>query len=93
MTSAVSKIADACEESAKVQGDQLNMAMFFWYFVKSYLPSVRYCSHIHWISRILQGTRNTRPCLTGHPVIRPKQIYFWKSGSPYDIHRLGQQKL
>ena len=26
-----------------------------------------YCS-IHWISHFLQGTKKTRPCITGHPV-------------------------
>ena len=33
------------------------------------MHSVRYCaSRIHWTSHVLQGTRNTRLCITGHPV-------------------------
>ena len=33
-----------------------------------YLTSVRLLySIVHWTSYILQGTRNTRPCLSGHP--------------------------
>ena len=45
------------------------MSVFFWYLVKSD-ASVRYCmySSIHKISHVLQGIRNTRPCLNGHPV-------------------------
>ena len=43
------------------------MAVFFWYRVKSDLFSVRYCTSVHW-SHFVQGTRKTRPCLTGHPV-------------------------
>ena len=31
--------------SAKVQGDQLKMAVFFWYLVLSYLSSVRHCTY------------------------------------------------
>ena len=53
-----------------VQPDQINMAVVFWYLVKSDLSSVRYSPRIHWTSHVLQGTRNTRPCLTGHPVCR-----------------------
>ena len=44
------------------------MAVFFLYFVKSDLSSLRYRTRVHWTSHILQGTRKTRPCLTGHPV-------------------------
>ena len=45
------------------------MAMFFWYLVKSD-DSVRapWYSGVHWTSHYLQGTRNTRPCITGTPV-------------------------
>ena len=49
-----------------IQPDQ--MAVFFWYLVKSDLSIVRYCTHIHWTSHFLQGTRKTEPCLTGHSV-------------------------
>ena len=44
-----------------------NMAVFFWYFIKSDLSSVRYCTRLHWTSNFFQGTRKTRPCLTGYP--------------------------
>ena len=44
------------------------MALCLWYLVKSDLLSVRYCTSLHWTSHLLQGTRNTRPCITGHPV-------------------------
>ena len=49
-------------------GDQLNMAVCFWYFVKSDMTGVRYCTRVHWTSHYIQGTRNTRPCITRHPV-------------------------
>ena len=32
--------------------------------------SVGYFTRVHWTSHFLQCTRNTRPCLTGHPVYR-----------------------
>ena len=51
-----------------IQGDQLNMVMFFWYFVKSDLSSIRCNTHVQWKSHFLQGTRLTRPCLPDHPV-------------------------
>ena len=51
-----------------LQDDQLNMTVFFRYLVKSVLFSVRHSTRVHWISHFLQGTRKTRPCLTGHPV-------------------------
>ena len=38
--------------------DQLNMAVFFWYLVKNYFNSLRYCTRVHWTSYFLQGTRN-----------------------------------
>ena len=49
-------------------GDQMNMAVLFWYLVKSDWSSVRYCTGEHWTSHFLQGPRNTRQCITGHPV-------------------------
>ena len=52
----------------KVQGDQLYMAVFFWYLVKSDLSSVRVYISLHWKSHFLQVTRKKRPCLTGNPV-------------------------
>ena len=39
-----------------------------WYLVKSDVYFLRYCTHVHWTSHFLQGTINTRPCLTGYPV-------------------------
>ena len=52
----------------KVQPDQINIAMWFWYLVKRDLPSVGYCTRVHRTSHCLHVTRKTRPCSTGHPV-------------------------
>ena len=52
----------------RVTTDQLIMTVFFWYLVKSELPSVRYCTCVHWTSHFLQGTIKTRPSLSDHPV-------------------------
>ena len=49
------------DDNAEVQPEQINMAVPFWYLVKSDTG--------HWKGHSLQGTRNTRPCLTGHPVL------------------------
>ena len=56
---------------AILQPDQINIAVYFWYLVISVLYTVRYCTRVHWTSHFLQGTRNTRPCITGrgHPVL------------------------
>ena len=40
------------------------MAVLSWYLVTSDLFSLCYCTPVHF----LQGTRNTRPCITGEPV-------------------------
>ena len=61
-------------ETKKIlQPDQLNMTVFFWYLVRGDLAVVRYCTPIHvrvdWTNNFLQGIRNTRPCITGHPVV------------------------
>ena len=68
--------------SFSLQGDQIDMAVFFWYLVKSDFCRIRYCTHEHWISHYLprileniyilhlQGIRNTRSCFTGHFVGR-----------------------
>ena len=32
------------------------------------LSSVSYCTRIHLTSHFIQGARNTRPCITGHPI-------------------------
>ena len=29
-----------------IEGDQINMAVFLWYLVKSYLSGLRYCTRI-----------------------------------------------
>ena len=50
------------ESSIDIQGEQLKMAVFFWYIVKSNLSSVRYCNRVNCTSQFLQGTRKTRPC-------------------------------
>ena len=49
-----------------IQGDQLYMAVGFWYLVKRYLSSVRYCI-VATVKKCqcLQGTRKPRPCLFG----------------------------
>ena len=52
-----------------IQGDQLNMILCFWYLLKSDLYSVHVYSIVHCTSHFLQGTRKTRPCLNGHPVV------------------------
>ena len=36
--------------------------------LKRDLTIVRVCTPVIWTSHFLEGTRNTRPCLTGHPV-------------------------
>ena len=41
----------------ELQPDQINMAVFIWYLLKS----------------DLQGTRKTRPCITGHLKDRLRQ--------------------
>ena len=43
---------------------------FFWYLVKGELASVRYYIPVYWTSHFLQGSRNTRPCKTGHPACK-----------------------
>ena len=50
-----------------VQPDQINIAMSFWYHAKSDFSSVRY--YITGKLDFLQGTLNTRPCITWHPVV------------------------
>ena len=35
-----------------------------------YCTLLAYCTRIHRTSHFLQGTRNTRPCITGHPVVQ-----------------------
>ena len=40
--------------------------------VQGDLSSIYVYSSLHWTSHFLQGTRKTRPCLTGHPVYTPE---------------------
>ena len=42
------KISDEKTPSGRVQPDQINMAMFFWYLVKRDLSSVRSCTLVDW---------------------------------------------
>ena len=44
------------------------------YLVKSDLVIVFYTTSVHWTSHFLKGTRNTRSCLTGHPVAKAKGL-------------------
>ena len=37
----------------------------------TYVLIWRYCTHVRWTSNFLQGTRNTRPCITSHSVPHP----------------------
>ena len=46
-------------EMAKVQPDQINMAVFCWYLLKRDLSSIGYCTRVHWTSHFFQGTRKT----------------------------------
>ena len=50
-----------------IQPDQINMALFYWYLLKSD-PRLRYCTVAY--------TRNTTPCLTGDPVKSRYISYF-----------------
>ena len=61
------------------QPDQVNMAVLFWYLVKSdasvrirtVYPIVYSTLYIRWTRHVIQGTRTTRQCITGHPVVDP----------------------
>ena len=48
----------------ELQGNQLYMAMCFWYLVKSYLSTVQYTGKVI----ILQGAGKTQPCLSARVV-------------------------
>ena len=52
-----------------LQHEKINMAVYFWYLIKSDLSSVRNFNTVHWTSFFIQGTRYTQPCITGHPVV------------------------
>ena len=56
--------------SLDLQGGHLNMAVLFWYLVKSYLSATtaRVKSSVHWTSLSLQGTRKAQPSLSGRVV-------------------------
>ena len=66
-----------------VQGEQLDLAVFFWYLGKSDLSSVHVYSSVHWTSHFLQGTIEELPCLTGHLVAYV--LAFFRSGSSFII--------
>ena len=46
-------------------GDKLYMALLFWYILKLDLSNVRYMYSSVLQCNFLQGTRTTRPCLSG----------------------------
>ena len=50
----------------RIQGAQLYMTVCFLFLV----PCKKWIVHcpVYWTSHFLQGTRKTRPCITGHPV-------------------------
>ena len=52
----------------RVQDDQLNMAVRFWYLWESDMSGLHMYNGVHWTSHFLQGFIKTQPCLTGHPV-------------------------
>ena len=61
-----------------LQGDLLNTVVFVWHLGKSDLSSVRVYLSVHWTSHFLQGTRQTRQCLSGQVVVKLNLGY-----SPY----------
>ena len=63
---------------AYVQGDQLNMAVCFWYLVNSDCPVWATVHPVQWASQFLKCTRKTRLCITGHNVVNS----FVKGGIP-----------
>ena len=42
--------------------------VFLWHLVKSHLSSTCNSTQVHWTIKFVQGTENTRPCITGDPV-------------------------
>ena len=58
----------ALTSTSRYRVTSLTWPRFFLYLVKSYLSCVRYRTRVHWTSHVSQGSRKTRPCLTGHPV-------------------------
>ena len=71
--------------------DQINMSVFFLYFVKSELYSLRQCTPVHCTGHFFQSTRTTRPCLSGDPAgEREKSTNYvptWE-GSRKKFHRI-----
>ena len=58
-------VLTADQYSNYIQGDQLNMDVFFWYAVCD-LFSVHVYSDVNWTSHFIQATRKTRKCLTNN---------------------------
>ena len=52
-----------------------NLNRWTWPCFSGILSKVRYCTFVNWTSHVLQGTRNTRPCITGHA---PCSKELWK---------------
>ena len=59
--------ANTKSRNLNLQGDQLNMAVFFWYKVTCPVYAT-----VHVYTESIFTTRKTHPCLTGHPV--PKKM-------------------
>ena len=68
-----------CVIFTRVQGDQLNIAVSFWYLVKSDLSSERYCTRVHWTSHFFQGTRKNTAVFNWSPCILQifAQYFVW----------------
>ena len=63
-------------KSLLIQPDQINMAVLFWCLLKyDAIVFANLYSNVHWTSHVLQGTRNTRSCITGPTVYTPEGLY------------------
>ena len=59
------KLHQGLDSPRVVQPNHINMAVLFLYLIT--MLTLLYSS-VHCTSHVLQGTINTRPCMTGHPV-------------------------
>ena len=48
------------DQDEELQGDQVNMALFFWYIERGDLSSVHVYSGLHWTSYLIQAVMWTR---------------------------------
>ena len=53
-----------------IQNDQINMAVLFWYLVKSDLANVGYYTPFTGQETFYKSTGNTRPCIAGNTVCK-----------------------